>query len=195
MVINDELKIVIPIGDGAKAYHLPISRDVFELNYKLLAAVKSELAGKGVHYQMMSGPVIAKLALLDEARKESASNGNIKPDGSPDDSMARSFISEIARLTTIIAPSSNGFDIVPVETAINSGRLDKDDWDEALSSLIFFTCHFAMASKRDKKAVADATASLLSASITSLSCSEYVSSLRKSTTEEDLKATPSSVPL
>lgn len=175
-------------------FHTPISREVFEANYRILAATKSALASKGMHYLMSSGPLVAGLALRDEGKKDAMSRGDVLGDGSPNDHEVKAFFAELKRLTMILCPGQNGWEMLPVDAAINAGHIDADDWREAESSLTFFTCNYAMARKADREATAKATASLLNASITSSNAMEFAASLPSLTPAESAKAEPSLIP-
>lgn len=193
MQITETLSIALPVGE-AQAFHTPISREVFEANYRILAATKASLAGKGLQYQMSAGPRIASLTLLDECREDSMERGNLDNAGNPSDLKARALLAEIKRLTMILIPSTTGYDMVPVDTAISRGAIDSDDWREVESSLVFFTCHVALATKGERAALIRATASLLNGVSTSSDISEYASSSLTSTTAEPSTGAGLSVP-
>ena len=163
------------------AFHAPISKPVFDLNFRILAATKSALASRGAHYLMSSGPRIATLTLRDEGLRDAESRGRFDDDGKPKDDETRAFLAELKRLTTILCPGVNGWDMLPVDTAIATGKIDEEDWQETEASIVFFTCQRSMSKKVDRERIAKATASLLNASITSSPLSEYVASLQKST--------------
>ncbi len=189
MKINESLNLVVPVRSDDKgtiihAYHSPISREVFEANYRVLAATKSSLTAKGVHFLMDTGPRIASLTLRDEGKKDAADRGELDARGNPLDGGASALEAEIKRLTTILAPSPTGWKNLPVDIAIAQGVIDAEEWDEAASGIAFFTCHFAMAPRANRKRIADATASVLQGSITSSSLSEFVASLPRLTPEE-----------
>lgn len=191
MKINDQLHLVVPVLEGPpsiSAFHTPISREVFEANYRILAATKAALAAKGPHYQAMSGPQIARLVLLDEGRREALEQGDEEGDAG-----ASATLNEIKRLTMILAPGDNGWERLPVDAAMARGLLDDEDWDEALSQLVFFTCHYWLAKKSEREAVMEATANLLAASLTPSSVTAYCASLPTST-ESDSTPETSSVP-
>jgi hypothetical protein len=177
------------------AFHTPISRAVFDQSYRLLAATRATLSAKGSHYLMTAGPRIAALTLRDEGKQDAENRGRVDEEGKPIDEESAALIAEIKRLTTILCPGANGWDLLPVDTAISSGKVDAEDWEEALSNIVFFTCHSSMAKKADRKRVARVTASLLNASITSSNLSEFVGSLPTSTpAETSVKPVASSVP-
>lgn len=176
------------------AFHSPVSREVFEANYRILAATKSALASKGSHYLMTSGPRIAALTLKDEGRKDAAERGSFDKDGNIADEETPAFFEEIKRLTMVLCAGATGWDMLPIETAISAGKIDFEDWEEVASSIVFFCCHYAMARKADRETTARATASLLGASITSSSITEYLASLQTSMPAEPTRTGQSSIP-
>lgn len=182
MHINDSLNLVLPIVEDEKgvrvyAYHTPISREVFEANFVILSATLASLSSKGVHYMMGVGPQIAALTLKDEARKEAESRGLFDEEGKPSDITAVALMNEFKRLTQVIVPTENGWETLPVDTALSRGFLDSEDWSEAESALTFFTCNFALARKGERRKIATATASVLMGSVTSSPLMEAVNSL------------------
>jgi len=199
MHINEALQIVVPLRADEKGhttvhgYHIPISREVFEANYRIIAATKAELASKGTFYQMDSGPRIASLALKDEGKKDALSVGDVDDSGTPHDGGALALLAEIKRLTTVLVATDKGWEMLPVDTAIAQGLLDADDWREGESALVFFTCHYAMVKKSQRKVAADAITTILKGSNTSLSLTEFANSLPKSIEKKTSKAA-SSVP-
>jgi hypothetical protein len=192
--INDALNLVIPITGDIKAYHSPISADVFEANYRLLSAAKSAMTSKGIHYVMDTGPRIAALILKDEAIKDAEDRGDVDARNKPSEAAYTSLMMELRRLTTILAPTPQGFDFLPVDNAIQQGFIDAEDWKEAESAISFFTCHYAMAKRASRTAIANATASVLQGSMTSLSLTEYSASLRESMQATNTPVQASSVP-
>lgn len=182
-VINEALNLVLPIrenehGVSLYAFHTPISREVFEANYRLLGAVKGALMSKGPAYNVASGPLISALALKDEGRKDANDAGELGDGG------ASALLGEIKRLTVVLVPSSSGWETVPVDTAIAQGHLDAEDWSEAESAIVFFTCHCAMARRVDRGRMAAGAASILKGSTTSSAATAYATSLLISTKPE-----------
>lgn len=176
------------------AFHTPISKAVFDANYRLLAATKSAMAGKGAHYLMSAGPRIAALTMRDEGLLDAENRGRFDEAGRPKDDETKAFFAEIKRLTTILCPGPNGWDYLPVDSAISSGRIDDEDWGEVEASIVFFSCHVAMAKKADRQRTAQATASLLNSSITSSPLTEWANSLPTSTQTAPTQKIPSSIP-
>jgi hypothetical protein len=177
------------------AYHSPISKAVFDANYRLLASTKAAMASKGSHYLMSAGPRIAALTFRDEGLRDAESRGRFDDDGRPKSDEVKAFFAEIKRLTTILCPGANGWVMLPVDAAIASGKIDSEDWEEVEAAIVFFCCHWSMAKKADRKRIAQVTASLLNASITSSMLSEYLVSLPRSTqAETSARPVASSVP-
>lgn len=183
--INEALNLVLPARADEKgvliyAYHSPISREVFEANYRFLAATKAALASKGVIYMMDAGPRIASLTFKDEARRDALERGDVDAKGNPNEDHMHAFLAEILRLTTILAPSANGYQTIPVDAAIAQNLLDEEEWMETESSIVFFTFNYWLSRKSTRSQLASATASVLKASVTSLSAMEFIASLQTS---------------
>jgi len=200
MQINENLNLVVPIRSDDKGvqvygFHTPISREVFEANYRILAATKSSLASKGTYFQMDAGPRIAALTLKDEAKKDAADRGDFDDAGNPKDGAATALLAELKRLTMVLAPGPDGWDSLPVDAAIQQKIIDADEWREAESAITFFTCHYAMGRRAERERIAQATASLLKGSSTSSPLSAFASSLPTLTKEgSSAKKAASSVP-
>ena len=195
MRIDDSINLVLPLRENDEyveiyAYHSPISKEVFEANYRAFAAVKAELASKGTTYQMLSGPQIASLVLKEEIAK-------ISPmDDVGGEKWIKSIFAELARLTTIVIATANGFDRIPVDVAIKKDLIDSEEWDEVASGIIFFTSHYWMTKRANRKELSNAVASLLSGFVTSSPVSDSsVFSQTLTTTENTEPKAVSSVPV
>lgn len=184
--INEAMNLVVPVvSDDTDvkvwAYHTPISRQVFEANYRVLAATKAALMSKGSLYMMDSGPRIAALTLRDEGLREAEARGRFDAKGQVVDEATPALLAEVRRLTMVLVPTTNGWDLLPIESAVAAGKIDEEDQAETESAIVFFTCICALASKAERKVHAHSTASLLKGSITSLSPLEFSASLPTST--------------
>src|SRR5208337_3512803 len=144
MKIDGDLNLVLPVtfdeaGEPVLyAYHTPISRQVFEANYRILSATKAAIFGKGLVFAADVGPRIAALRLADEARQDALERGDVDEQGKPRDLSAKALIEEIKRLTTILASDTNGWEMLPVDTAISRNLMDTVDWGDAENALVFF---------------------------------------------------------
>ena len=166
------------------AYHTPIDARIFEANYRVIAAAQLEIADKGI-----VGQRIATYALRDAARQDALDHGQ-------DPALPSPLLADIKRLTLVLAPGPTGYDLLPIDAALARGVIDQDDWTEAESALVFFTCAYTMVPRMARERVANAYASVMRGSITSLPPMEYAASLPTSTSAETSAPPPepSSVP-
>jgi hypothetical protein len=195
MQITDSLNLALPFGDGLTAYHVPISRNVYEMHYGIINATKAALSRKGIHYQMGSGPRIANLVLKDEGMKDAAERESLDPQGKPIDERAPALLAEIKRLTTVLVPGASGYENMPVDAAISQGKIDAEDWSELEAALVFFTCHVMPARKVNRVSIATATASVLGGLTTSSAPMELAASLPTLTKAESTPKPVSSLPV
>lgn len=186
MKINDNLDIILDIrqDEAGKAtlrlFHTPIDRDVFELNYKLLSSVFSEIWGQGSFHAMSAGPRIASMVLKDVAKKQALSDSE---DYDPQNNISTSFLNEIKRLTMILAPSASGWEKIPVQSAIARGVIDLEEWQEAESSLVFFTSAFHLARRSERESRMKILLGLLRGRLASSDSTDQIASSPISTGE------------
>jgi hypothetical protein len=159
------------------AFHTPISKAVFDQNFGLLASTKATLESKGRQYLMSAGPRVAALTLRDEGLRDAEARGRVDDNGNPKDDEIKAFFAELKRLTMVLCPGPSGWEMIPADLAISGGKIDAEDYEELEAAQVFFTCHYSMAKKADRKRIGQATASYLKASITSSALSEYIGSL------------------
>lgn len=193
MRIDDNLNLVLPVredenGNGlAWAVHTPISREAFEASFRVLSLARTEIFSRGTAYAFGTGPNVATLVLKEEGRRDGELRGEPDPEKA-----SRSLLAEIRRLTMIVAPSPEGFRPVPVDSAIASGLISPEEWEDAENSLVFFTLTFCLA-KRTKWAMAKkATAEILGGQMVSSTPTEWAASCRTSTPVEPTQAVESS---
>lgn len=175
MKIDRNLNLVQQIErEGKPSVHVhsaPISREVFEANYLLVARAHSELFGRGAAYAINSGPKIAALTLKDAGRQNAAEKG---ADG---DGGAAALLMEIRRLTNITAATERGWETLPVDVAVARGVIDADEYAEVEATTAFFTFVCAMTKRAALPNVLGAMASVLGAQITSSNATEFAASL------------------
>jgi hypothetical protein len=188
--IDSDLNIVIPIVDPVVAFSTPISEQVFEANYRILSETQALIFGKGMQKALLTGPRTAAMALSDVGRKLA------EEEGADGDFGALALRAEIKRLTTILLPGQAGFEMAPVDAAIQSGKVDEGDWKEVEAQLVFFTCAYYLESRRQRKALIESIAGMLNCSTTSLNCGDYADSLKMSKRKENAsEKAASSVPV
>lgn len=185
MKINNKFNFVFNIETGSAAdivaFHTPISEDIFEQFYDIIGKVKAQISAQGMTYMGQIGPRISRLALIDQARKIAAENGDFNSDGKGSADAAMALLGELTRLTMLAVPSGEGFNKLPVQVAISQGILPQELWDEALGELVFFTALLFTARLRDRMTIAEAAASLLEGAVTLLDFTAHLNSLPKST--------------
>ncbi len=167
MRIDDNLAVVFKVGDR-DAYHTPISREVFEASYRLIAATKAALFDTTDEALILDGPILALLVLRDEGQRIARKRGE-EGDGGAD-----ALIKELSRLTMVVGPD---LELLPVTAA----GVDEDEWREALARLVFFTVNFALAPKAEKIHRAQSVCAMMGFSTTSLSAEDWKASLKTST--------------
>lgn len=190
--VDEKLNIVISVADedGQPAFYVysaPISREVFEANFRILSLTYAEITGQDSSY-LSVGIRCAALTLKDVAASEAARKGR-QGDGG-----AAALLAEIKRLTTILAPSQGGWDTLPVPDAVRSGVLTDEEWSEVESAIVFFTGAYWLAPGRRRKEVVTALCSMLGWQATSSLPSEFAAGLPTSKPGASPKVGASSVP-
>ncbi|MGC9216172.1 hypothetical protein [Acidithiobacillus sp.] len=185
MKITDSLAITFKIGDK-DAYSTPLSKEAFEASYRLIAGTKAALFDTTDKALVLDGPALALLTLKDvgatQARKR-------EEDG---DGGAAALIAELGRLTMVVVPGAEGLDLMPV----SASGVDPDEWEEALSALIFFTVNYALTPKSEKNRKIEMLSAILNFGITSQSAEDWLNSLKTSTAPATpAKKAASSVPV
>lgn len=169
--ISRTLHLVIPIEQGDKtlfAHSTPIATETFDAYFlpiaKTFAAIYTE--GLGV----ISGPRVAAKILKTVA--ESLGQW---------DEVKQGLMAEIRRLTSVFAPTDKGWDMIPLEEAINKQIIDTDDASEVDNAIVFFTLVWHMHKRTDRAEVISGMASLWGARSESLNSTEFLASLQTST--------------
>jgi hypothetical protein len=189
--IDSKLNLVFPLryGDDGEpliwVHHTPISTEVFQANHRIIRATNAEIWQGGIAYAAACANT-ANLTLLDVSKEDAQKRGG--------DDLGPIFLQELRRLTFIIAPGTNGFEMIPVDVAAARGVIDKDDLGEMESFLVFFTVGHTPLPRAARKGLCDRIASALRGSITSLTPSEWIDFYRSSMQVKDSKAEASSLP-
>lgn len=190
MKIDDQFNLVVPVSDPVRAFSAPVSEAVFEANYRALSAANEQIFGRGMKAALLTGPRTAAIAIVDAGKRLAAE------DGVEGDLGALSFRSEIKRLTTILAPGAQGFDMLPVEQAIQSGAIEEGDWSDVEGLVCFFMLAWLFETRRARNELVAALAESLNCSATSRNLEDYAASLTTSKPDaQPAKAAASSVPV
>ena len=181
MRIDNNLNLILPIredenGTGlAWAVHTPLSREAFESSFRILSLARTEIFSRGAAHAFGTGPTISVLTLKEEGRRDGEQRNEPDPDKA-----AKSLLMEIRRLTMIVAPSPEGFRPVPVDSALSSGLIIPEEWEDAENSLIFFTLTFCLTKRTKWDMSKKATAELLGGQMSSSTPTEWAASCRTS---------------
>lgn len=174
ITINKKLNIVIPMEDDAgNEYYLhsmPLSREAFQSNWLLLSQTFASMIERGI--QVTAGPRVASIVMHDLAEKQ----------GLIDNYDA--IMSEIRRLTTVIKASGEGYEQLPLATALSRGIVSADDIEDAGNMLVFFTLVSSMWKGSRRVASLNFMNSLWQSENTSLSATAFMDSLTTSTGAE-----------
>ena len=131
MRIDKKLNLIVPIslenGETVYCHSMPILKETFQRYSLVIAATFSKLLVNGL--QSM-GARIAAFALQEIAEEMGRWEGV--------HGVKEGLLNEIDRLTNVLAMGSNGWESIPVETAISRGALDAEDYEEAKQKIVFF---------------------------------------------------------
>ena len=197
LTVNRKLNLVVPVYDDKNnvAYYVhstPIASEIYDVYYRVISEVFSEIISHGNVYSISSGPKVAKMLLRDRAvatGRWAGANG-----------VESGLFGEIRRLTNVVIPDAKGgWTTMGFEDAMNGDLMDKDDIEEVENLLCFFIVLSAMQRKKDPviQSTLEAVSNLLDAQLTSSNSTEFVASLRISTATENTgaKPTPSPIPV
>jgi len=174
--ISERLALVVPLYDEkeqvyAYVHSMPISREVFEVHWRLLAHTFTSIAQLGIAI----GPRMSYVALKDTAKALAAlSDGDA-------DKLVLPLMNELQRLGNVVLATDKGWETIPLSQAIDGKLIDPDDAQEALSAVVFFTAAWHMQPRATRAAFATGGARVWGAEISSLSVTAFAASLPTST--------------
>jgi hypothetical protein len=171
--LSEKLHLVIPVyaadGETVTAYvhSAPISREVFEAHFMLLAKTFAAIHASGLG--IVAGPRVASLLLSRTAEEQRDELG------------ALALMNEIRRLTNVSLRTPQGWDALPFQHVADQGMLDAEDLAEVTNAIVFFIVTSSMQRKTDRKMMMDGAARLWGAQTSSLDFTAFVASQRIST--------------
>jgi hypothetical protein len=169
ITLNRKLNLVLTVeSDVGKLYihSVPISRAVFEDNYKTISRAFTAIYTNGLG--PVAGPRVAKLLLKEEAEQLGLWAHT-----------QQSLLGEIYRLTNVFAPTENGlgWDTIPYDAARKRGMIDDDTAAEVENAIVYFTCASSIHMKAELEVAMDGLKALWGAQTTSSTSTEYMRSL------------------
>lgn len=172
MRIDEQLNVQIPIdrADGSVVWvhATPISQQVFEMYWMILAKVHAQIYGMGL--SIIAGPRIAALMLKEIAIQSGSWEG---PTG-----VAIGLMAEMRRLANVIVPQKDGgWAPFPLDVARQHGMLAPEDAAEVEGILVFFSLGWRMHRRNERVAILEGAMRLWGASTSSANLSDFVASL------------------
>ena len=188
ITINRSLNLVVPIekSDGTKVYvhSTPIGTEVFERYHLVLAKTFSSFAENGI--VVTSAPSIAYMVLRQVAQNTMRAPGLNWWDGPDGVGGESGLLAEMIRLSNLIGPNGDGWGSMPLQSAIDTGRIDADEKSEVMNLLTFFTVASRVPPRSDREPLVRGMASIYNLETTSLNATDFANSLRTRTTDENI---------
>jgi hypothetical protein len=183
--IAKNLNLVVPIGDDGNrmfVHSSPISRLVFEEYFLVISKTFTAIFSEGLG--AITGSRIANLMLRQVAQEMGVW-----------DKVQKGLLNEINRLTNVVMLGDTGWTSLPLQHLLDNKMLSEDDIFDIQGELIFFTCVHSVNKKNQIEEMMNAANGLWGSSVTSLTCTEYLTSLPTLTEAENTgeTATTSSV--
>lgn len=184
MKIDRKLNFVIPIVDDkdrpyAYVHSTPIMASTFDTYFLPLARTYAAIFALGLG--PIAGPRVADKLLKKTSMDIGIWDG---PEG-----VQAGLMSEIYRLTNVIAVGKNGWETTPFEFAKKNGILSAEDAAEVEASVVFFMVSSAVHPRQKLAEYLETASSLFGAQITSSNSTEFMSSLPMWTAVASIGAT------
>lgn len=186
MRIDKRLNLVVPVprdgGGVIYAHAMPISREVFEANFEVMARAYAKLWANGPRETMMTAPRVALLQIKKAAEELRLTE------------QTDALLAEIRRLTNVIAPSGSGWSSTPLHVAVQQKTIGDDELFDVENVVAFFTLASAMNRRHEAADVLAGMNALWGTSTVPSTCTEYAASLTTSTVDATTAPAASSVP-
>lgn len=165
--IDEKINLVMPIqrGDGRTywVHSTPISAEVFAEFYDPLGRVFNKLYTGGIG--MVAGPKVAYFALRDLCMQTETWEGV--------QGIENTLCNEIWRLTTVLIPGVNGWDMLPFSDVMRREMMTPREIQEVKNGLVFFTVNFCMHTQSVMRLIMEVSQRTLGARVTPLTCMAF----------------------
>lgn len=172
MEINRRLNLVVPVerDDGSKVYvhSTPISQEVYERYFLEMSKAFALIHGEGL--SIVAGPRVAALMLKRVAQDMKTWDG--------DAGVGKGLMAEIRRLSNVAVPTATGWEVVPLQVALDRNFFDAADVAEVEGYICFFILTSAINKRRQIPGLLAGLNGLWGTQTTLLNSTEYASSLR-----------------
>lgn len=178
MRINKKLNLVIPVDSETGTIYVhstPVAYEVFEQYYLPLSKTFANLFSQGLG--VLASPRVAYLALKSVSEEMGLWNGS--------SGVFAGFVNEFIRLSNVAKIGANGWETIPLHVALQKGVIDEEASREVLSAITFFTLVVLMNRPKQAEVMMEAVNGLWQTETTFLDFTEFLTSLRTSTEEEN----------
>lgn len=180
MKIDRKLNLVIPLeredGTSLWVYATPIRKEVFETYFLVLAKTFANLSRNGLDPR--SGPSIAALMLREVATATGRDSESNWWEGDDGVGGKTGLLAEIVRLSNCLVGTSDGWQTVPLQDALDRKLVTEDEKSEVMNLLAFFTVSSLIAPKQDRTILVEGMAAIYRLEVTSLAFTEWASSFK-----------------
>jgi hypothetical protein len=169
--LNRKLNLVqtVETDKGNLYVHtVPISTSVFRDNYLPISMTFTEIYTKRLG--PITGPKVAKYMLLDQAKELGI-----------EEHVQNSLLTEIQRLTHVIALGNAGWETIPYREAINRKLLGEETAEEVENIIVYFICASSIGIRAELALTLDGLRSLWGVQTILLNVTEFMHSLPTST--------------
>ena len=181
MKIDQRLNLIVPVEVGGVtvyAHSAPVSAETFDQYWLLLGKTYSALYSNGLG--PLAGPRLAAKMMRD------VSVGLESGPGYTGQGLgAAAVMNEVRRLTNVITPDG----VISLQEAEAKKLIDPEDKDVLENAIVFFIVVSAMQLPGDLKETLETVCGLWSARLSSLNCTAFADSLKKSIEGENTGAT------
>lgn len=187
MKINKSLNLIVSVGAGDSEIHFhsaPILRDVFKKYSLIICKTFTELLQNGLE---TTGAQIAANHLEEVSIQMGKWEG---PQG-----VKEGLLGEIQRLTNVLVLTESGWDVIPVDVALNREYITEDDWEEVKQKIVFFTLVYVMTPANVRDDLYLMMNSTWGTRTEYLTCTEFRNSLPTSTETKSTPVNQSSLPV
>lgn len=168
MEISRRMNLVMSIDteNGQVYVHsTPISKAVYREHFLPLSKTFAAIFGQGLN--VIAGPRVAYLMLERVSKQDGIWDG---PSG-----LYNTLVQEVIRNSTAIVPvEGKGWEELPLDVAMGRGMLEPDD---VLGEIVFFTCVYAINKPAQAASLMADVSSLWESVSTSLTSTEWATSL------------------
>ena len=183
MKIDRNLNLVLPIelDEGTAHVHsTPIDEAVFDRYFMTITRTYSAMLENGGSWMLTSGPQVAARMLERIAEQDGTWEG---PQG-----VEIGLMAEIRRRTNILALTPQGWDMIPLQSALDKGFIRGRDASEVENAVTFFTVLSSAMRQKEAESLLTAAFGLRDGQMVSSNCSAYMNFLRTSTQGENTGA-------